>query len=235
MTEEASDGVTYTLVCQNQSDLSGEFCVFQQDPDLGVSDARSVAWLVKAAHPTTTVTFTWTTGDDFTWCETGELTSGIIAASAQVWPADASTSNQVTFTLVGGAFTFENQTAGPVAGQLRIVEDSTIPAQTASVGIGMGGQATFLVQAQPNLTLDFEPSPQIWLAFGDYSTGQVLDPEAVPDAVQIEYPTNVYSMTAILNADNTWTIEQTPAVNAALLEARIADPNARWGELTDWR
>jgi rhizosphere induced protein len=229
MATSTSTGTIFTLVCLNESSRSGNFCVFQQDPTLGVGDARSVAWLVKAAHPTTTVTFDWTTGYDFVWSQTGELASGAVAAAVQIWEANLDTNNQVTLTCIGGAFTFENQTAGSEAGKLYVVEDSTIPAQTAAVGIGMAGAATFLAQAQPNVTLPFSPSPQIWLAFGDYVTGQVLDSDATTGAVEITYATNVYSMTAMLNDDNTWTVEATSAVNEALLLARVEDPSARWG------
>jgi hypothetical protein len=196
---------------------------------LGVSDAQSVAWLVTSVHPTTTVTFDWQAVYDFAWSKTGELASGVVAASVQVWPADLSTSNQVTLTYTDGAFTFENQVAGSVAGNLYVVQDQTIPAETAAVGIGMSGQATFLTQAEPNLTLIFTPNPQIWLTFGDYTTGEVLDSDTLNDAVEIPYAENVSSMTAILNADNTWTVSTTSAANRALLAARIEDPSARWG------
>lgn len=46
----------------------------------------------------------------------------VSGTSAQVWPADSSTSNQVTFDYVGGAFTFEDQTQGPAAGSLSILQ-----------------------------------------------------------------------------------------------------------------
>ncbi len=223
-------GPIFTLICQNQSSRSGSFCVFQQDPTLGVSGAQSVAWMVKPAHPTTTVTFKWTTDYDFVWSQTGELTSGIVISSSQVWPADLDTTNQVTFTLIGGAFTFENQTQGSQAGTLYIVEDQTIPADTASVGIGMAEKATFLTQAQPNVTLGFSPNPQIWLVFGDYLDGEVLNVSAMANPVQIVYGNNIYSMTAILNADNTWAVTSTQAVNEALVRAREDDPRARWGD-----
>lgn len=229
MSSDASPGTVFSLVCQNQSSRSGSFCVFQIDPTLGVSDAQSVAWLVKPAHPTTTVTFEWPWSYDFAWSETGELATGVVAASVQVWPTDLDSNNQVTLTFTGGAFTFEDQAAGSDSGKLYVVEDGTIPANRAGVGIGMAGQATFLTQAQPNLTLVFAPDPQIWLAFGDYMVGEVLDAAGMTEAIEISYPVNVYSMTAILEEDNTWSVAATSEVNAAFVEARVEAPSARWG------
>ncbi len=222
-------GTTFTLVCQNNSSQSGDFCVFQQDPSLGVTNAQSVAWLVEPAHPTTRVTFCWQASYDFAWSKTGKLAEGVVAASAQVWPADLETSNQVTLTYVGGAFTFENQVAGSAAGNLYLMQNGTIPADTAAAGIGMGGAATFLAQAEPNISMIFTPSPHIWLAFGDYTTGEVLGSEVLGHAVEIPYAPNVYSMAAILNADNTWTVDTTLALNKAFLLAQAEDSAARWG------
>lgn len=57
-----------------------------------------------------------------------------------------------------------------------------------------------------------------------------MDVTSVSNPVQIEFPVNVYSMTATLNADNTWTIQPTYTMNARLLEARARRPGLAWGQ-----
>jgi hypothetical protein len=229
-------GYQYTLVFVNHSSRTADVCVFQQDPLLlSVGSLETVAWLVQPANPTTVVTFQWTADYDFVWSAPGKLAPGVQVSSAQVWPADLSTKNQVTFTKTDGAYTFQNQTQGLTAGRLIISEISTIPAQQAAVGIGAAGAATFVVQAQPNLSLTFTPSatPQYWITFGSYLAGQVLDVTGIPanEKIQVVFPFNVYSMTATLNADNTGSVVPTTAVNAAFLAARKKDPMAVWGKI----
>jgi hypothetical protein len=228
-----ASGFQYTLVFVNHSSRLADVCVFQQDPGLNVGNVQTVAWLVKSAAPTTTVTWQWAAGLDFVWSETGELASGVLVSSSQIWPADLSTKNQVTFTKTGGAYTFQEQTEGPAAGKLTIIQSSTIPALQAAVGIGAAGKATFVVQAQPKLILTFTPSatPQYWISFGSYLPGQVLDVAAISDKTKVEFRPNVYSMTATLSDRNAWTVVPTSAANAAFLAARKKDPKAVWGKV----
>ncbi len=222
-------GTQYSLIFVNDSTMTGDACVYQQDPDLGDPNAMSLAWFAKAAAPTTTVQFDWTIDYSFVWSETGELDAGVMFAASQDWPADLSTTNQVQFTNSGGAYTFQNQMAGPQGGTLYISQDGSIPSNQASVGIGMGGSGTFAVQAQPNVTAMFTPHPEYWITFGTFSQGEVLDIATITSAAVIDFPANTYSMTATLGADNTWTVVPTSEVNAAFVEARKKDPKALWG------
>ncbi|MEM6455006.1 MAG: protein rhiA [Acidobacteriota bacterium] len=221
----------YSLIFDNQSSRLGDLCVFQQDPNLTINGLQTVAWLVKTVAATTRLTLTWTTDLAFTWSETGQLAPGVVGTSVQVWPADLSTTNQVTFNRVSGAYTFQDQAQGPEAGSMTILQSASIPADQAAVGIGMGGAATFYVQAQPNVTSMFTPStsPQYWISFASYVAGEILDVDAIADKVEVVYPTNVYSMTATLESDNTWSIAPTAEVNAAYLAASADDPDVCWG------
>ncbi len=224
-------GTKYTLNFVNNSSLTGDACVYQQDPDINDPNVMSLAWFCKPATPTTTVRFEWTIDYSFVWSETGKLQPGVMFTASQDWPADLTSSNQVQFTKVGGAYTFQNQQQGPQPGTLYVNQDGTITPNQASVGIGMSGSGTFAVQSQPNITAMFTPHPQYWITFGDFSQGEVLDITQITSDANIDFGVNNYSMTAILNADNTWTVEQTSATNAALLEARKKNPNALWGRV----
>lgn len=203
----------YRLKVINNSTNYSDFCVYQQDPDLGVPDVHTLAWFSKPLFPSTVANFTWEIDYSFVWSETGVLRPGVLFEASQVWYADPGDmkQNQVLFTHLQQAYTFEHGDAvgTPQRGTLYIKEMSTIPLKQASVGIGMAGSGTFAVQAEPNQTLTFTPHPRYWITAGTYEQGEVLDIGAISDSAEIDFPPNVYNMTAILNPDNTWTVEAT--------------------------
>jgi rhizosphere induced protein len=196
-------------VINNSLDLY-DMCVYQQDPDIGVQDVFSLAWFAEAAQPGTNLLFQWSLDYSFVWDETGELQPGVTFDASRVLPADPSNTaqNAVIFDCPGGAYLFE-PSQGAETGNLYIKESANIPANQASVGIGMSGSGTFAVQAQPNLNLVFTPHPNYWITAGTFVPGQVLDTETVTDPAAIAFPDNVYSMTATLGSDNTWTVAPT--------------------------
>jgi hypothetical protein len=220
----------YSVVFVNNSDQTGSACIFQQDPDIGIPDVMSLAWFAQIAAPTTRVSFQWSIQYNFVWSETGQLVPGVVFTASQTWNADLSGNNKVSFVNNNGAYTFQNQTTGPSQGNLYITEGGTIPQHQASVGVGMSGFGTFVVQAEPNMNLIFTPKPEYWIIFGNYIQGQVMDISETTAAGQIQFPTNIYSMTATLNADNTWTIQPTSTTNAQFLKARRRYPELVWGQ-----
>jgi hypothetical protein len=224
----AGGGVQYTLIFVNNSSQQGDACVYQQDPNIG-PDVMSLSWFSKTAAPTTKIQFQWSIQYNFVWSQTGVLTPGVIFAASQTWDADLSTTNKVTLNSNGGAYSFQNQTAGPAPGNLYISETGTVAAN-AAVGVGMSGFGTFVVQTQPNWNLVFTPHPEYWITFGTYTQGEVMDITSVNNPAQIKFPANIYSMTAILNADNTWTIQSTSAVNAQFARDKRRYPELVWGQ-----
>jgi hypothetical protein len=210
-------GTQYTLTVINNSVNTFDMCMFQDDPDLGVVNPMSLAWLTKTAFPSTTVVFQWTIDYSFVWSETGQLKPGAYFKAGQNWPADPSVvgvsnakqaGNQIGFAKPKPtAYTFTSTaTKGAKIGNLYIAEDSTLPLQEASVGIGMSGSGTFAVQAQPNLPLTFTPHPVYYVAAGQFIKGEVLDIGAITNPAAIEYGPGVFDLTAQLNPDNTWKV-----------------------------
>jgi len=218
----AGTGVQYSLIFQDNSQLQGSVCVYQYAPDINQQGVMSLAWFAQPSNPTTRIVFNWNVNYDFVWAETGELVPGVMFVASQTWPADLSTMNQVTYSEQSGAYTFENQGPGPVQGTLFVKESSLIPANASAVGIGMSGNGTFVVQAEPNITASFTPHPAYWITFGSYTEGEVLNIQEITNPAQISFPVNVYSMTAILNADNTWTVQPTSVANKVLAAERRA-------------
>lgn len=198
---------TYSLTFQNRSTNSGSVVIYQTDPN-GGSRTMSLAWLSKPSQPNTNVVFEWKTDYSFVWDRTGALRPGVVFDAEQAWPADPSSSNTVSFTYQYGNFTFESQGPGPQQGSLYIREGFTLPFNEASVGIGMSGAGTLVTQAQPNTNLTFNTNPQYWIAFGDYEQGEVLDNGSIANPARIDFPAGGASLTAILNPNNSWTIQR---------------------------
>lgn len=228
-------GVNYSLIFKNFSSNQGSGCVYQDSPNIANAQVMSLAWFSKVAAPQTTITFTWTIDYSFVWAETGQLIPGVMFMAGQTFPADLSTTNSITLSYIGGAYQFQNQTAGASAGNLYIREDATVPLKQASVGIGMSGAGTFVVQAQPNYNLIFTPHPKYYITFGTFTAGEVLDITSITQKAEIAFPPGVTSMTAILGQDNSWTVQPTSAVNARFVEAqsqsRSVNPSQSWGKL----
>lgn len=204
--------VKYELKVINNSSNSGDICVYQTPPDTTVTDVMSLAWFSEYAYPTTTVIFDWSLNYQFMWDETGNLKPGVVFDASQIWDADLTTQNMVTLHY-DKAYTFKNLTMNPQsAGSLVVMQDYSIPLKMASVGVGMSGAGAFAFQAQPNTTLIFTPHPIYWVTFGKYDKGQILDTTQITNRAELAFPPNVYSMTAILNPDNTWTVGPTGTV-----------------------
>lgn len=219
----------YNIVFKNHSHQQGTACIFQTDPNQASSS--SLVWLSKYTFPTTTVHFQWTTQYGMAWAETGRLHPGIVVTASQYWNTNLETNNEVNLNYQHGAFTFQAPRPAPQPGSLIIKSLANVPPNRASVGIGMAGSPFLMVQAQPNIATIFTPSHEYWIVFGTYTQGEVVGVETFNQAVQVQFPANTYSMTAILNPDMTWTVEPTSTVNARLTEAKRENPEARFGEV----
>lgn len=220
----------YTLIFKNNSNLSGAACVYQDDPDLTAQGFMRLAWFAKEAHPHTNLNFNWKIDYCFVWAETGTLAPGVQFLASETTPADLSTSNKITLDYVSGAFEFTNQGQGASPGNLYINESVNIPPNNqASVGVGMSGFGTFAAQAGPNLNAIYTPHPTYFITFGTYTQGEVMDATISTVSAEIDFPPNTYSMTAILNANNTWTIIPTAQVNSKHVEAKKYSQKAVWG------
>lgn len=206
-------GTKYRIDVVNLAAEFRDFCLYQTDPDIGVPNVQSLAWLVDGGHPTTTIEFEWTIDYSFVWSEVSTLRPGVVFRASQCWPADPSdpTQNQIVLDYVQDAYTFRHGSAAgtPQAGSLYIRESPNVPLDDASVGIGMSGSGTFAVEAEPNSNLIFTPHPAYWITAGTYEKGEVLDITQVSNPARIEFLPGIYVMKAVFQDDNTWTITPT--------------------------
>lgn len=212
----------YSIIFVNNTAYAADVCVYQTYPNFNVPGVVSLAWLAQNTGPNIKTIFSWTFGYNFFWSETSTLAPGAILIPSQVAEANLTDQNQITLTNAG----FQGPSQGRQPGSLYINVERTTP---ASAGIGMAGWGTIAMPTMPNITLAFTPPSQYWITFGTYTRGEVLDINQIANKAEIVFPVGIYSMTAILNKNNTWTVEPTSQVNAKFVETRRINVEAKWG------
>lgn len=200
--------VQYVVEFFNDSLVSGSICLFQTLCDKN-SDAFSVAWMVRKCHPGSRVTYRWNTVWNLAWCQTGKLSPDTQFSVSQVVGADPNDAkkNCMGLSKQNGAYLFVPSLMKSTPGHFYIQADNSVPNHDVSVGIGMAGFPTVLVQAGPNLCYQFAPQIQYWACFGNYEQGQILDSATLEQAFPFEFPVNVNGLTLTLNQDNQWSCE----------------------------
>jgi hypothetical protein len=169
----------------------------------------SLAWLTHNVETGVNATFSWLLDYDFVWSNSGNLqVPGTTFVASQIVPADPTSANQISFSQPepNGGYHFGPTESAEPAGTFSIVQDGTVASYGASVGIGMSGNPTFAIPSQPNVTVTFTPHPVYYIAYGTFEAGQVVDIAQVTCYKEVDFGDNVYTVTATLNADNTWDI-----------------------------
>jgi hypothetical protein len=203
---DPSSPTQYAVRLVNNSSSNGSFAVYQTAFD-AFQPLSPVVWFARYAFPTTSVIFQWDRSYQLMWSQTRVLQPGILFYAEQAWAADPSRGDGVTLTY-DQSFTFTNQHSGLPAGTLGITTDNRVPLGQAAIGFGQAGSAAFVAPAQPNFVIQFRPADvQYWVVFGDFFEGQVLNLADLTNAKKLEFRPGVTSLTATLNADNTWTVQ----------------------------
>jgi len=188
---------------------NGQVCLFQTATHPEPMDVVSLAWFTKHVRSGTSARIDWTADYLFSWSRQGSLTAGLVYKSSQTWSADLTNRNAIDFVKEDymDAYTFQNQTSGPEEGYLFISQNRHVSADECAVGIGMSGSSTFVANSQPNMRFTFESNTQLWIAFGDFQQGEVLDiAKVTPSAQKITFTADQYSINAVLQKDDTWAI-----------------------------
>lgn len=207
--KSADPGTAYSLTLVNNSAQPWILYVYQTFPEQ-TSDIFSLAWLASPYQivPKAQITFKWEINYTFLWGQTGFLQPGVSFEAGMAIPAHPEAGDTTKFSVTPGPNLTPAQTGG-ATGTLTIYDQSDVPNSKFSVGIGMGDAGTFATQAGTNLKHVFTPTPSYWVAAGiDQQVGTVLDIQTVTQTAPVVYPDNVYSLTATLEDDNTWTITQ---------------------------
>lgn len=205
---EAALGTQYALTMINQSAQPWVFYVYQKLP-APVADVFSLAWFASPYQIRVgdQIKFSWEIDYNFVWSDTGVLIPGVTFDASGKKDCDPSGANTTTFSMDPGPG-LSDPVQGPPAGSLVINDANNVPSNRFSVGIGMSGTGTYVVQAGPNLKHTFTPTPSYWVAAGiNVQIGTVLDIQTVTQTAEARFEPNVFDLNCILQADNTWNIQ----------------------------
>lgn len=205
---EVALGTQYALKLINQSAQPWTFYVYQKLPGQ-VADVFSLAWFASPykIRVGDQIRFSWEIDYNFVWSDTGMLIPGVTFDASGKKDCDPAGANTTEFSLSPGPG-LSDPTQGPPAGSLVINDAANVPNNRFSVGIGMSGTGTYVVQAGTNLKHTFTPTPSYWIAAGaDIKIGTVLNIQTVTQTAEAKFPANVFDLDCTLQGDNTWSIK----------------------------
>ncbi len=200
-------GTAYALTLTNQSNQNWIFYVYQKMP-AQVADVFSLAWFcspyeIKVGDR---ITFQWEIEYNFTWSDTGVLMPGVTYSASGEKDCSPAGKNTTEFALDPGPG-LSDPVKSPPAGSLVINDGSSVPANQFSVGIGMSGTGSYAVQAGPNLTHTFTPTPSYYVAAGkNLTVGTVLSIDTITKTAEAKFKNAVYHLDCTLNDANEWEI-----------------------------
>lgn len=198
--------VEYSVRVKNEGSGAWKFVVYQKPP---TEDAEILAWLVSSFRigEGSEVTFSWNPDYQFVWTSTVVFKPGINIRSAGYMECNSDGNNLTNFTVMDDTPAFSEATAGAEKGTLKIIDGEDVPPNTFSVGVAMSKKGIYVENAGPNLTHSFTPTPSYWVIPTDeVNEGDVLDIKTATQTAELNYPPNVYNLTATLKSDNTWKI-----------------------------
>lgn len=190
---------TYTLTVQNNSGQSGDFCIFQETPDLNSPHIQTLAWLAKPANPSSSLSFEWSLDYNFVWGQSDNL----VPTTTQKVKSNTS----ITLIKKNSTHELKNHTIKKTENNaLHITSNKVKNSNKNLVGIGMSGAGTFLLKSDQDLDVHIASPKQYKVCFGDYKQGQILNPSQLANLGTVVFPPNVYNMEIKLNPDSTWAI-----------------------------
>jgi hypothetical protein len=206
----AAAGTPYSLTLINKSAQAWVFYVYQKQP-VPANDVFSLAWFASPFTITVgnRITFEWQIVYNFVWGATGTVRPGVTFNAGGEIDGDPSGANTTTFSALPGP-NLSAAVKAPPSGSLVINDADDVPNKVFSVGIGMSGTGTYVVQAGTSLKHQFTPTPSYWIAAGtDVKVGTVLDIQTVTRNSEVKFPVNTYKQTWTLNESNIW-VNTTP-------------------------
>ncbi len=206
----------HLLELRNESANLYNLCVYQTLSQQK-GDFHSVVCFSARCHPQTRSTFEWSGALRFVWAHMDDVRPGAICRAAQDWPCDSADreTNGVALIREHGAYRFDRAARETPPGSLAIHTDGTVPNGRVAVGLGLplreDGRLhclpSLVTSVAPNFTHILEPSINFWITFGDYETGEIIDPALVNNPFPIVFPADARMVRAVLNERNEWHIE----------------------------
>ena len=201
----------YSLTIVNNNESAWNFFLSLQ-PYYDVMEIKPLAWQVSHERIKTgeQITFRWTASYEFMCAATSVPPPGGVFHVTDTESADLTTHNYTTLSMKFGKPTLSQPTKGQQAGSLSIHAESNIPPNEFSVGIANSKKGAYAVDAMPSMTYMFTPNPRFcYISTTDdhVAEGEVINPAIISQTTGVKFPSNVYTMTATYQSNNTWVIE----------------------------
>ena len=214
---------SYSLTVINNSELTRPtFAVFAKLPADSSYDTLSTAWLTQPINAHSQYVFTWDITWGFVWSAQGTGAGYQWSASGKLPANPVSQSGCAASFSYNGDFQLTPDLHDPSGDKLWITDAPNIPLpskQKSSVGVTLGGSPACVTDAGPNLGQTFTLHPTYYINSGSYVQGQMVDGSSVTAFQQLAYTGGNTALTATLNPDNTWTVQNSRAINFAELFA----------------
>jgi hypothetical protein len=196
---------TYKLTLINQSEAAWFFYAYQA-PGGQTPGFLCPVWICSPfmIAPNVNYSFEWAPNYIFVWGAVGVIAPGVVFLANETLPADLQTANSTNFS-VEPEPQFSPPGKGSQPGSLAINVGGSVPADTFSIGIGMGESATLVLPAVSNRSYTIAPAPTLWIAAGtNVEAGMILDTSAVEQNFQVTFPPNIFKVTCTLNKNSRW-------------------------------
>jgi hypothetical protein len=204
---------TYRLQVANNSSAFEQFAIYQNDPDLGVSNAMSLAWFVQGAHPGQTLYFEWTVDYSVMWSRSGITGNAVKFVIGQEVPVDPSDTK-------GNGVDLDYADDVPLlrparfalgtsrSGCIYVNEKSSLPDTSAGmIGLAVGGKPAYAAVAAPNRLEVFSPHLNYWITAGTFEQGVALDAEEISSrSQQIVYDEGVFDLAVGFDRSRVWSV-----------------------------
>ncbi len=169
------------LQFHNRTNKTGNVCIFQRYSN---ARAQPLAWLCKESLPHKHCVFEWNNEYSFFFApgmDGGDYGKFVPTQSVV---ADPNGYNTITADMTG----LGNPVPGGKPGALTISMGHFMPgrAELPVAGIGMSGAPAIVMSLQPAWTYVLDVQHSLWVAFGDYHQGAVLDLESMPNIFELK-------------------------------------------------
>lgn len=196
----------YSITFKNESNQDSNFVCYQQlstTPSLG-----ELAWFSEPVAKGASTKLEWRETYEFVWGETGSLAPREIFTAGQSVPAAEQYTNTVELTREGSAIVFANATSLQPPQGFNIRVSTLVPSDMISVGMGMAGSPFAVMQAMRGGLHTFVLDRRTyWIVGAPFKKGEVLDPQQLPNAVQVKFEPNIYNVTATYTPEGGWRLE----------------------------
>ena len=206
----------YTVEFSNNSSTVSDFTVFQRDPDLmrsGADEFYALAWFAYPVEPGGVISFDFEQEYEFVWGVPGRMsqTSHFVA---EIKPIPVSE--------IGKGVKLVNTTKMPVfepmhvetkSDQFEIYVDN-VHTHECAIGINTkilgnppgSGPATFVTNADDNITYQFTANPTYWVTRDKYKPGQAINFEKLSEMQELDFSGTTKKRTVTVDAAGKLTV-----------------------------